>query len=116
MNRAPILVAATVPVASIAWTIHLATAPDPFAVDAGLTVAVGLVIFSVVDAAGIVLSRGRWARWLGHTIVAAEGALFVITDGAATSYIAVALSAAAVVGLTGPWLDGWIRQRPSAEG
>ena len=116
MSRAPMLVAATVPVASIAWTIHLAAAPDPFAADAGLTVAVGLLIFSVVDAAGIVLSRGRWARWLGQAIVAAGGVLFVVTDGAAASYVAVALSAVALVGLTGPWLDGWIRQRPSVEG
>lgn len=116
MSRAPQIIAAGVVAASLAWTVHLGTAPDPFAADAGLTVAVGIVVLSVIDAAGILLSRGRWSRWLGYALLAAEGALFLITELSPTSVVAVALTGSSLVGLSGPWLDGWLRRRPAAEG
>jgi hypothetical protein len=102
--------------AAIAWTLHLGAAPDPFAAASGLMLAAGLVVFSLVDATGLLLSRGRWSRRLGLALAAAGGGIFVGTDGSLVGGVAVLLSGAALLGLTGPWLDGWIRQRPAAEG
>ena len=116
MSRAPFVIAGSVVAASIGWTIHLASEPDPFAADAALTVALGLVVISVIDAAGLLLSRGRWSRWLGYAIAGGEGTLFVLTEGTATGVVAIAVTGVALVGLAGPWLDGWIRARQAAEG
>ncbi|MFQ5554949.1 MAG: hypothetical protein ACE5GC_06220 [Acidimicrobiia bacterium] len=116
MSRSPYVIAAAILAAAVAWTIHLANGPDPFAANSGLAIASGLVAFSVIDAAGLLLARGRWARYLGRTILIAQGALFIATATTAAGLVAVSISAAAAFGLEGPWLDGWIRTRPSAEG
>ncbi len=116
MSRAPQAIAAGMVAASIAWTIHLGAAPDPFAADAGLTVALGFVLFSVIDAAGILLSRGRWSRWLGYVLLGGEAGLFVATDVTAAGVVGIAVTGVTLIGLAGPWLDGWIRKRPAAEG
>ncbi len=104
------------PAAAIAWTLHLAAAPEPFAVDAALSVALGILIFSVIAVAGILLSRGRWSRWLARAVVTAEALVFVATDPTVAGYTAAGITAAALVAIEGPWLDGWVRKRPSAEG
>ena len=115
MRQAPFAIAGGVVITSIGWTLHLGTAPDPFAPGAALTVALGLVLISVIDAAGLLLSRGRWSRWLGCIIAGGESALFVITEVTAIGIASLALTGIFLVGLTGPWLNGWIRQRAAAD-
>jgi hypothetical protein len=116
MSRAPYVIVAGIVAASIAWTIHLGGEPDPLAIDSALSIAVGLVVFSVIDAAGLLLSRGRWARRLGFVLTASGAALFVLTELTVMSLAALALSGLSLLGLAGPWLDGWIRKRPAAGG
>jgi len=116
MSRAPFVIAGLVVASSLAWTVHLAGAPHPFSIGSGLVLALGMVMFAVIDAAGLLLSRGRWARRLALLLAAGGGLVFVASDWRVSSGIALGLTAASAVGTRGPWLDGWIRRRPSAEG
>lgn len=117
MSRAPYVITATVVLTAAAWAIQLGVSPAPFAPGAAAVLALGIAIFAVVAAAGLLLSRGRWAPRLAIIITVAEISLAVVieefTVWAVVGIIGAVLS---LIGLLGPWLKGWIRERPSAEG
>ena len=117
MSRAPYFITALFTLSGAAWAIQLGIAPEPFAPGAAAVLALGLVIFVVVADAGLLLSRGRWAPWLAGIITIAMMALAVVIDDI-TVWAVVGLVAGALTlaGLAGPWLKGWIRERPSAQG
>jgi hypothetical protein len=102
--------------ASVAWTVHLASGPSPFGQEPGLVLATGLVVFTLVDAAGLSLSRGRWAKILGLIIAGAELCLTVAVELGPWSVAAAALAGSGAAGLLGPWTRGWLRMRPAADG
>ncbi len=117
MSRAPYIITALFTLSGAAWAIQLGVAPAPFAPGAAAVLALGLVIFVVVAAAGLLLSRGRWAPWLALIVTLAAMALaIVIDDFTAWAIMGLVAGALTLVGLSGPWLKGWIRERPSAQG
>lgn len=87
--------------------------PEPFAPGAAALIAIGLLAYTVIAVAGVLLVRAPWARWLG--LGASVGfivAIAVAGFDSAWSVLAIGVALAAVAGLAGPWLTVWLRQRP----
>ena len=117
MHRAgPYLITALVFAAAAAWSMHLAVAPDPFALSSAAALAIGLLVYALIAVAGLLLSRGRWSKNLAIGVIASTVILAVTLDPGAWYIAGLTLSALAIVGLTGPWLTGWVRRLPAAEG
>jgi hypothetical protein len=116
MQRAPYVVAAAVVAGPIALATQLALEPDPFAAGAAIALATGLLLFAVIAAAGLLLARGRWALHLSYGLIGSQIVLGLVLTIGPAAVAAFVLGAVALVGLTGPWLQGWIRGRASASG
>ncbi len=99
------------------WTLHITTMPDdPFSTDSAVLIAIGLLIFSVIAAVGLLVPRGRWARNLSRGLLAFEAALAVTTPLQGWAVAALAATGVGIVGIQGKWFDGWLRRLPAADG
>ena len=116
MQRAPFVISASIVAGALALAVHLARAPEPFASDSAAVLAGGTLLFAVVTAAGLLLSRGRWSLRLGLAVVAGQIGLGLILDLGPWAFASIGLNAVALAGMTGPWLRGWLRERPAADG
>lgn len=114
MSKAPYAISASVAAAGVAWAVHLAVAPDPFAGSAAIALSIGILIFTVIAVVGLLLVRAPWARWLAFATVATGLVVGVITGFEVTAIVALVLSLVAIGGLSGPWLRVWLRRRPAA--
>ena len=110
----PFLIAATVMLAGLAWTMQLVVSPEPWAADAGLAVAIGTLTLSIVAMTSLLLGRGRWTRFFAAGLVVAELTITLVAEVGPWLIIAVVLSGLSLAGLGGPWLKGWLRERPAA--
>ncbi len=77
--------------------------------------AVSVVIAAATACLGLVLARGRWARWLAAGVLVGQFALAVIMG--LDVWTGIALSVTVVTGgfVAGPWLDAFLRQLPPAD-
>ena len=117
MSAAPRLIALTLVVSAALWSLVIAVNPDePFALDAGVVVSIGLLMFSLIAAVGLLMPRGRWARNLARALLIAEAALAVVSPLSGWAIPALLATAAGVVGIQGRWLEGWLRRLPAADG
>lgn len=116
MRRSPYLISAALVTAGAASAIHIATAADPFAATSTVVISFGLLVYTLAAVVGLLLSRGRWARYLAAAVAGADLALSATGDLGAGALIALVAGAAALFGVTGPWLKPWLRQRPAAAG
>src|SRR3972149_4436452 len=75
-----------------------------------------MVILAIVAASGTLLARGRWpaptdaaigATWIGIAVAGPLGPL---------SIALLAAGALALAAASGPWLHGWLRRLPRADG
>jgi hypothetical protein len=112
----PYTIAALVFLAPAAWSLHLGLEPEPFALSSAAVIAIGLLMGGLIGVAGLLLSRGRWSKNLGRAMIAATLTLAVVVEPTPTYWVALSLSALAMVGLTGPWLKGWVREFAAADG
>lgn len=115
MSKAPYAISALVALAGLAWAVHLALEPDPFAGSAAIAIAAGIVVFTVISVVGILLVRAPWGRWIAFATIGVGLGVGIVTgfeDAGAPA--AAILSLLAIGGLSGPWLRVWLRQRPSA--
>ena len=110
----PYVIAAVVMSTGLAWTLHLIVAPEPWAVDSAFSIAIGTLVLSIVAMTGLLLGRGRWTRYFAIGLIAAELLIVVVADFEPWLFIAVVGSGLALIGLAGPWLKGWLRERPTA--
>ena len=109
----PYTISGLLAVSSLVGAAALMFDPDPFAVGAAALIAIGLLFYTVIALAGILLVRAPWARWLGLGVAISTLVLMALTGfDSASSIAAVGLALAAVAGLAGPWLRVWLRQRP----
>ncbi len=113
MVRMPFVVAVLVMAAGLAWTIHLIVAPSPWAEDSAMAIAIGTLVFSIAAMTSLLLGRGRWTRFFAIGLLIAEMAIAVVADLEGWLVAAIALSGLALTGLFGPWLKGWLRERPA---
>jgi hypothetical protein len=117
MPSSPHVSAALVSVAAASLAVHLATGPSPFAPSSATVVAIGAMLFAIITAVGLVLVRGRWARYLGLVVAGGSVVVAATADDLGPWEIAAIVAGLAAVGtLAGRWLDVWIRARPSATG
>lgn len=114
MSRMPFSIAGFVMAAGFAWTVHLVVSPDPWASDSALAMAIGTLVLSIVALAALLLGRGRWTRYYAAGLVIAELLLVTVAEPSAWMVAGIALSGISLAGLGGPWLRGWLRQRPAA--
>lgn len=112
----PYLIVALIALSGFGWAIHLAVDPKPFAASASAAIAIGLVVFTLIAVAGVLLVRARWVRGLALLVIAVGFTVGIITGFDAWAFVAAGFSLAAVVGLAGPWLDVWLRRRPTPDG
>ncbi len=114
MARMPLTIAVLVMAAGLAWTIHLVVSPAPWAADSALTIAVGTLVLSIAAMTALLLSRGRWTRFFATGLLIAETAIAVVAELEPWLVLGLALTGLALTGLFGPWLRGWLRERPAA--
>lgn len=112
--RMPYAVAGLVMAAGLTWSLHLVASPAPWAADSALAIAIGTLVLSIVALAALLLGRGRWTRPFAMGLLIAELAIALVADFDAWLIAAMALTAFALIGLFGPWLKGWVRERPAA--
>jgi hypothetical protein len=103
-------------VSAIAWFIDLGTDPGRFVTESAMVLGIGLLMFAGIAAAGLVFTGGRWARRLGIGVSVASLVLGAWRDPSWWGAVAVLSAAVALAGFLGPWLKGWVREQPAAEG
>ncbi len=114
MFRMPFLIAAATMAAGLAWTIHLLASPDPWEPDSALAIAIGVLVLSIAAMTALLLSRGRWTRIFASLLLVAEILIVLVAEVTTWLVGAVVLSGLALAGLAGPWMKGWLRERPAA--
>jgi hypothetical protein len=112
--RAPIVVAALVGSGGVLWGVAVGVDREPLAADSALAVAIGFVLLAVIAVTALLLVRAPLGRWLGYVVLGSGMASHAVLDLGALGWIAAAVSAAGITGLTGPWLKVWLRGRPAA--
>jgi hypothetical protein len=111
------LIALTLVVGASLWSLAIAVNPDdPFATDAGVVISIGLLMFALIAAVGLLMPRGRWARNLSRALLITEAVLATTLPLRGWAIAALVATAAGVVGIQGRWLDGWLRRLPAADG
>lgn len=116
MQRSPFIIASFVVLGPVALSLHLALDPDPFSGGAASLLSAGILIYAVVLATGLLLSRGLWTTRVATWFLISQLALGTVVDLGPWAIVAIVAELAALAGLSGPWLSGWIRQRPSPDG
>jgi hypothetical protein len=114
MSRMPFLISGLVMATGLAWAIHLVVAPEPWATDSALAIAIGTLVLSVIAMTALLLGRGRWTRYFAAGLVLSELLIATVAETGAWMIAATALCGLSLAGLGGPWLTGWLRQRPAA--
>lgn len=116
MRISPFVVAGSLVVAALAWFIELGTNPGRFATEPAMVLGIGVLLFALIAAFGLVFTGARWSRWLGIGLAGTSIIAAALVDPSGWVALAVVASAIALAGYLGPWLKGWVRERPSAEG
>lgn len=116
MQRSPVVIAATVVLTSLAWALVLAFGSGPLAGSSAALLAVDLLILGTVVAVGTVLSRGRWTRRAAFALLGGQALIGVFFGVDGWWIAAVTLNAIAIGLVAGPWLTGWLRKLPQADG
>ena len=117
MSPAPRLIAIGLVVGASLWTLAITTAEgEPFATDAAVLVSIGLLMFAVIAAVGLLIPRGRWARNLARGLLAFEIGLAAVAPFTGWAIAALIATGLGIVGAQGRWLDGWLRRLPAAQG
>jgi len=116
VRASPFVIAGSLIVSTIAWFIDLGTDPGRFATESAIVLGIGLLMFAAIAAAGLIFTGGQWARRLGMAVAIASLALGALRDPSWWAATAVVAASVALGGYLGPWLKGWVRERPSADG
>jgi hypothetical protein len=116
MQRAPLFVAATIVLASLGWALVLVFGSGALAESAAALLAADLVILGTVIAVGVALSRGRWTRRAAALLLGGEAVLGVLFEVDGWWIGAVLVTVLGIAAVAGPWLGGWLRKLPRADG
>ncbi|MBI5157416.1 MAG: hypothetical protein HZA58_05305 [Acidimicrobiia bacterium] len=115
MPAAPFVIALLVAAACVAGIVTLALAPAPLAGSSAMLFTAGMALATLIVVAGLLLARGRWARYLGMVLGATWIAVGALVESGA-GYGLIALGAAALASTAGPWLGRWLRHLARADG
>ena len=116
MQRSPVVIAATIMLASVAWALALMFGSGPLADSAAALLAADQLVVGTVIGVGVVLSRGRWTRRAAYALLGGQAMLGVFLEADGWWIAAVLLTAGGIAAVSGPWLRGWLRKLPRADG
>lgn len=116
MHRSPVVIAAVLFLASLAWALTLAFGSGPFATSSAALLAIDILLVGTVISVGVALSRGRWTRKAALVLLAGQALLAVFVDVDGWSVAAIVLTAGSIGLFAGPWLNTWLRKLPKADG
>ncbi len=121
MQRSPIAlaavaIAAVLVLTALAWALVLVFGSGPMAESAATLLAVDQLILGTVIGVGMVLARGRWTRRAGFVLLGGQAVLGVFFEADGWWIAAVVMTAMGIAALAGPWLNGWLRKLPRADG
>jgi hypothetical protein len=116
MQRSPLVIAVTVVFAAVAWSLVLAFGSGPLADAPAALLAADQAIIGTVIGVGMVLSRGRWTRRAALVLLGGQALLGVFFEADGWWIGAVLMTAAGIAAVAGPWLGGWLRKLPRADG
>ena len=116
MQRSPAVIAATIVLASLAWALALVFGSGPWSTSSAGLLAADLLVAGTVVAVGIVLSRGRWTRRAAFVLLGGQALVGVFLEVDGWWVASVALTAISIGLVAGPWLGGWLRKLPRADG
>jgi hypothetical protein len=114
MSRLPIVIGATAFLAVVIGSIAAVIESGPISPSSLVMILLGLNSVALTGLAGLILVRAPWSRWVLSASVVAGTALGSI-GGGPWFWVVLGIGMVAVVGLSGPWLTLWVRQRPVAE-
>lgn len=116
MPPAPLAVSLLLGGSATAAIVGLAFDSEPFSSIAASLFALGGGLLTLITVAGLLLARGRWARWmaLGLGVVWFGEAVAGPFDIA--SIATMVLATATATAAAGPWLQRWVRHLPAADG
>jgi hypothetical protein len=114
MSRLPIGIGAVAFLAVVIGSIALANESGPIAQSSVAMILIGVNGVTLSGLAGLILVRAPWSRWVLAASVAAATTLASI-GGGPWFWTTLAVGTVAIVGISGPWLTLWVRQRPVAE-
>lgn len=114
MSRLPIAIGATAFASVVISSLAFALESGPVAGSAALMILIGVLGLALGGLSGLILVRAPWARWLlAATVIFAI--LLASTSDSLLFWVALVLGTLAVVGLSGPWLNLWVRRQPLAD-
>ncbi|NNF63142.1 MAG: hypothetical protein HKN07_02685 [Acidimicrobiia bacterium] len=96
--------------------LALASNSEPLTSSSAALVAAGLVLHGVIGVAGLVLARGQWTRRYAWVLIGGVLIALVVRPWDWWSLGIAGMATLVIGGLSGPWLDGWLRKRPAAVG
>lgn len=102
--------------ATASWTVVIGGGLPEHGEASVILIGTSLWAGTATAVVGLLISRGRWARRLGAAVVLSHALLALIAEVDGWWAAAAILSAGTAVAVGGPWLNGLIRQRPSASG
>jgi hypothetical protein len=101
-------------VSALWWAGMLAWSATPWGEAAATVLAGGAVLAAGIALVGIMVDHSRLAHRLALAVISLELMVAVLTPLSAPWMIGVVIALAAGLGLSGTFLRGWIRGRPSA--
>ena len=117
MNRAPQAIAILLVVGASLWAITIvANLDEPFAMDSAVLITIGLLMFALITAVGLLIPRGRWARNLARGLLGLEVVLAAVSPMRGWAIAGLVATGLGIVGIQGKWLSGWLRRLPAADG
>jgi hypothetical protein len=112
---APFAACAVLILSCLWWGFSLTIGPAPWSPVQSVVIAAGLLVGGTASAAGILTDRSPLARRLGFGTLAMTGIIAALRPAGSGWVVGVALAVVAGVGLAGPWMRDWMRERPTPE-
>lgn len=116
MPPPPLLTSILLGASAVFGSLGLALDPSPLSGQAALLIGSGGSALTVITVSGVLLARGRWARWTALVVAALWFIPPVIGPIDAVDWITLAATVATATIAAGPWLGRWLRRLPATEG
>lgn len=114
MRRLALTLSTTASAAVVAGLVAFTLDSGSYSPSSVGLISIGVLASTVVADVGFLLVRAPWGRW-GLVLVTTVSMVLGTFDSGVAGYLVLALGGVSIVGLAGPWLRFWVRQRPAAD-
>lgn len=112
----PLLASASLVAGAIIWGFRLGAGGSYWAPSSGALIGANLILLAAVAVVGVLVGSARWAQRTGIAIGVLAALTGIAGDIDVWWWIGLGASALAVLGLSGNWFKGVVKERPSATG